>query len=303
MDVMTVTGPVAGGDLGVVLPHEHVFFNHMLEYRGDGLMEDEELAVLEVGAAVRAGVRTIVDTTNRDIGRQPARTRSVAERLGINIVLGSGWYRHPFIDRAWFDSGSTDDVAADIVRDLEVGIAGTDVRAGIIGEIGCDRHITSHEERSFRAAARAHLKTGVTITTHAARWPVGLPQLELFEQEGVDPRRVIIGHSDAFHPQAYQVALAKRGAFVQFDNLDGQSEYDVRKQIADIQNLIREGFLDRLLLSMDICQRSQFKVYGGIGWGYLMTEFLPLLREAGISEEQIHVMTVENPRRALTGED
>jgi phosphotriesterase-related protein len=303
MQVMTVTGPVAGDALGFVLPHEHVFWNHMLEYRGEGLMEDEELAVLEVEHAVRAGVRTIVDTTNRDIGRQPEKTRSVARRLGVNIVLGSGWYRHPFIDRAYFDSRSTDDVAADIVRDLEVGIDGTDVRAGIIGEIGCDRHITSHEERSFRAAARAHLRTGVTITTHAARWPVGLPQLDIFEQEGVDPRRVIIGHSDAFHPQDYQVALARRGAFVQFDNLDGQSDYDVRKQIADIRNLIREGFQDRLLLSMDICVRSQFKVYGGIGYDYLPTRFLPLLREAGIADEQIQQMTVENPRRALTGED
>ncbi len=303
MQVMTVTGPVDGDALGVVLPHEHVFFNHMLEYRGDGLMEDEELAVLEVAHAVHAGVRTIVDTTNRDIGRQPVKTRSVAQRLGLNIVLGSGWYRHPFIDRAYFDTRSTDDVAADIVRDLEVGIDGTDVRAGIIGEIGCDRHITSHEERSFRAAARAHLRTGVTITTHAARWPVGLPQLDILEQEGVDPRRVIIGHSDHSQTQDYHLALARRGAWIQFDSLDGQSEYDTERHIGYVQHAIREGFLDRILLSMDICQRSQFKVYGGIGYDHLFTTFLPRLREAGVSEEQIHLMTVENPRRALTGED
>jgi phosphotriesterase-related protein len=302
MQVMTVTGPVSGAELGVVLPHEHVFFNHMLEYRGDGLMEDEELAVLEVAHAVRAGVRTIVDTTNRDIGRQPAMARSVAQRLGVNIVLGSGWYRHPFIDRAYFDSRSTDDVAADIVRDLDVGIDGTDVRAGIIGEIGCDRHITSHEERSFRAAARAHLRTGVTITTHAARWPVGLPQLDILEQEGVDPRRVIIGHSDMFQTHDYQLALARRGAWIQFDSLDGQSEYDTARHIGYVQHAIREGFLDRILLSTDICQRSQFKTYGGIGYDHLFTAFLPRLRDAGVSEEQIELMTVENPRRALTGE-
>jgi len=303
MQVMTVTGPVSGDQLGVVLPHEHIFFNHMKEYRGDGLMEDEELAVLEVRAAVDAGVRTIVDTTNRDIGRQPEKTRRVAQRLGINVVLGSGWYRHPFIDTAWFDSRSTDGVADDIVHDLEVGIGGTDVRAGIIGEIGCDRVITSHEERSFRAAARAHLRTGVTISTHAARWPVGLDQLDILEQEGVDPRRVIVGHSDMFQTTDYQAALARRGAWVQFDCVDMQSDYDVAREIGYIENAAREGYLDRILLSQDICQRSQFKVYGGIGYDVMFTRFFPLLRKAGISEEQIRLMTVENPRRALTGDD
>lgn len=303
MQVMTVTGPVSGDQLGVVLPHEHIFFNHMKEYRGDGLMEDEELAVLEVSAAVRAGVRTIVDTTNRDLGRQPEKTRRVAQRLGLNIVLGSGWYRHPFIDTAYFDSRSTDDVAADIVHDLEVGIAGTDVRAGIIGEIGCDRHITSHEERSFRAAARAHLRTGVTITTHAARWPIGLAQLDILEAEGVDPRRVIVGHSDLFQTTDYHSALAKRGCWIEFDCIDMQSDYDVAREIEYVLHAARERFLDRILLSQDICQRSQFKVYGGIGYDVMFTRFFPLLREAGISEEQIRLMTVENPRRALTGED
>jgi predicted metal-dependent phosphotriesterase family hydrolase len=303
MQVMTVTGPVDGAALGVVLPHEHIFFNHMKEYRGDGLMEDEELAVIEVRAAVEAGVRTIVDTTNRDIGRLPEATRRVAQRLGINVVLGSGWYRHPFIDKAWFDSRTTDGVADDIVRDLEVGIAGTDVRAGIIGEIGCDRVITSHEERSFRAAARAHLRTGVTITTHAARWPVGLDQLDLLEQEGVDPRRVIVGHSDMFQTIEYHAALARRGAWIQFDTIDDQSPYDNAQRVAYLRAAERGGYLDRILLSQDVCQRSQFKTYGGHGFDVLFRVFLPLLRDEGFSEEQIALMTVENPRRALTGDD
>lgn len=302
MQVMTVTGPVGGDALGVVLPHEHIFFNHMKEYRGDGLMEDEELAVIEVRAAVEAGVRTIVDTTNRDLGRQPEKTRRVAQRLGLNVVLGCGWYRHPFIDTAYFDSRSTDDVAADIVRDLEFGIDGTDVRAGIIGEIGCDRHITAHEERSFRAAARAHLRTGVTITTHAARWPVGLAQLDIFEQEGVDPGRVIVGHSDLFQTADYHAALARRGAWIQFDTIDDHSEYDTAQRVGYLRAAERDGYLDRILLSQDICQRSQFKTYGGIGYDVLFRRFLPRLRAEGFSEEQIVMLVVDNPRRALTGE-
>ena len=302
-EVMTVTGPVAGADLGVTLPHEHVFFNHMLEYRGDGLMQDERLAAIELQRLVDAGCRTLVDVTSDGIGREPERLRRVSEATGLQIVMGSGWYRHPFLDRAWFDSHTTDEVAAEIIRDIEVGVGDTGVRAGIIGEIACDRVISAAEERSFRAAARAHLRTGVTISTHAARWPVGLAQLDILVQEGVDPRRVIVGHSDTVHDPAYHLALVERGAWVEFDNIDGDSEYDNALEIEFILNLVRAGHLGRILLSQDICLRSQFATYGGIGYTYLLTTFVPRLREAGLSDEQITILLEDNPRRALTGDD
>jgi len=300
---MTVTGPVAGERLGVVLPHEHVFFNHMLEYRGDGLMQDERLAAIELQPLAGAGCRTLVDVTSGGIGRQPEMLRRVSEATGLQIVMGSGWYRHPFLDRAYFDNHSTDEIAAEIVRDIEVGVGDTGVRAGIIGEIACDRVITAAEERSFRAAARAHLRTGVTISTHAARWPVGMAQLAILGQEGVDPRRVIVGHSDTVHDPDYHVALAERGAWVEFDNVDGDSAYDNALEIEFILNLVRAGHLGRILLSQDICLRSQFATYGGIGYTFLLTTFVPMLREAGLSDEQVRIILEQNPRRALTGDD
>jgi phosphotriesterase-related protein len=300
--VMTVTGPVEGSELGIVLPHEHVFFNHMLEYRGDGLMQDERLAGIELGHLVSAGGGTLCELTSNGLGRQPELLRRASRATGLRIVMGSGWYRHPFLDRAWFETHSTDEIAADIVRDIEVGVGDTGVRAGIIGEIACDRHITPAEERSFRAAARAHLRTGVTITTHAARWPVGLPQLDILEQEGVDPRRVVIGHSDSVHDPDYHLALVRRGAWIEFDGIDGDSDYDNGLAIEFIRSLIGEGFLDRILLSQDICLRSQFRTYGGIGYDFLLTRFVPMLLAAGLAREQVDRMLVDNPRRALTGE-
>lgn len=301
--VMTVTGPVAGDRLGVVLPHEHVFFNHMLEYRGDGLMQDERLAAIELQRLADAGGRTLVDVTSGGIGRQPEMLRRVSEATGLQIVMGSGWYRHPFLDRAYFDNHSTDEIADEIVHDIEVGVGETGVRAGIIGEIACDRVITAAEERSFRAAARAHLRTGVTISTHAARWPVGMAQMDILRQEGVDPRRVIVGHSDTVHDPEYHVALAERGAWVEFDNVDGDSAYDNALEIEFILNLVRAGQLGRILLSQDICLRSQFATYGGIGYTFLLTTFVPMLREAGLSDEQLTIILEENPRRALTGDN
>jgi len=301
--VMTVTGPLDAAELGTTLMHEHVFFNHMLEYRGDGFMEDARLAEIELRRLVAAGCDTLVETTSGGIGRQPELLRRVSESTGLRIVMGAGWYREPFLDRAYFDTHTTNEVADEIVRDIEVGAGSSGVRAGIIGEIACDRVITAAEERSFRAAARAQLRTGVTVTTHAARWPVGHAQLDILLGEGVEPGRVIVGHSDTVHDPAYHASLAERGAWVQFDNLDGQSDYDTDLAISHVLAFVGAGHLERLLLSQDVCLRSHFATYGGFGYTYLFERFVPMLRENGLSDEQLHILLVENPRRALTGDD
>ena len=228
-EVTTVLGPVAAEDLGVTLPHEHVFLDLVREYRGDGLLNDHALAVEELGAFVAAQRQgPLVDCTSVGLSRDPLALREVARATGLNIVMGCGYYRDPYLPEE-LDRLSVDAIADLIVRDVEEGADGTDVRAGIIGEIGSDRrHISALEERSFRAAARAHRRTGLTITTHAARWPVGLPQLDLLAEEGVDPRRVVIGHCDMVPDPGYHLEVARRGAFVQFDTVHGESDHDTR---------------------------------------------------------------------------
>jgi len=215
--------------------------------------------------------------------------------------MGSGHYREPYLDRERLDRLSVDDLASEIVRDLETGVGDSGVRAGIIGEIGCDRFISALEERSFRAAARAHQRTGVTITTHAARWPVGLAQLDLLAEEDVDPRRVIIGHCDMVPDPAYHLAIAQRGAFVQFDTIQGDPEYDTQQRIEYVKGLIAAGFEDRVLLSQDVCLRSNLAALGGCGYTYVITGFRERLLDAGLSTELVTRFLVDNPRRALTG--
>lgn len=299
--VVTVTGQVEVTDLGVVLPHEHVFIDLMREYRGDGLLHDEALAVQEVARFAAAGGGTLVDVTSIGLGRQPEALRRVSLATGVRIVMGTGYYREPYLDRAEIDRVSVDELAEGIVRDLEVGVDGTDVRAGIIGEIACDRWLTAAEERCFRAAARAHRRTGATITTHAARWPVGLAQLDLLAEEGVDPRRVIIGHCDLVPEAGYHLALARRGAWVQFDCIQGRNEYDTEVRVGWIRALVDAGFEDRILLSHDICLRSDLAAMGGPGYGYVPTIFRERLFGAGLGQEVVQALMVDNPRRALTG--
>ncbi|MGN6130282.1 MAG: phosphotriesterase family protein [Nocardioidaceae bacterium] len=300
--VMTALGPVDAGDLGVTLPHEHVFLDLVREYRGDGLLNDPELAVEELGRYVEAGGRTLVDCTSIGLGRDVAAVREVARRTGLQVVVGCGFYRDPYLPEC-LDRMSVDEAAELIVRDIVEGIDGTGVRAGVIGEIGSDRRqISALEERSFRAAARAHRATGLTVSTHAARWPVGLPQLDLLAEEGVDPRRVVVGHCDMVPDPGYHLEVARRGAFVQFDTVHGESDYDTRRRVAWVRALADHGYLDRVLLSQDVCLRSDYAALGGPGYAYVVTTFTEHLRAAGFDGSDVRLLLQDNPRRALTGE-
>lgn len=299
---MTVRGPVAATDLGVVLPHEHVFIDLLREYRGTGLLADEPLAIEEVGRFRDAGGGTLVDCTTEGLGRRPEALLRVSEATGVAIIMGAGHYRRPYLDEARIDGLSVNALADGIVRDLDEGVGDTGIRAGIIGEIGCDRVMSAAEERVFRAAARAQRRTSVTITTHAARWPVGGPQLDLLLEEGVDPGRVIIGHCDMVPDPDYHRHLARQGAWVQFDTIHGVHEADVRRRLHWITALADAGLEDRLLLSHDVCLTTDLAAYGGPGYAYLLTGFRERMADAGLPESLWHRLVVDNPRRALTGD-
>ncbi|UYM04060.1 phosphotriesterase family protein [Solicola gregarius] len=294
--IETVSGPIDASELGFTLPHEHVFINLMPEYRGDGLLNDPDLMALELEEFRREGGASVVETTSGGLGRDPQALRTVAERSGVAVVMGSGYYRDPYLPPHEIDRTSISGLSEVIVHDIEVGVDGTDVRAGIIGEVGCDKwYVSALEERCLRAAARAQLRTGVAITTHAARWPVGHAQLDIFEHEGVDPRRVIVGHCDSVPDAAYHVALAERGAYVQFDMLGiYTSEYEQAKRVRFVRNLVEAGYADRVLLSHDVCLRSSLLANGGVGYTHLARSFLPRMRDAGVSDELIDAFTVRN---------
>ena len=297
-----MTGPVPAGELGVVLPHEHVFIDLVREYRGSGLLNDEHLARQELAALRAAGGGTLVDLTLDEIGRDPAALRRASEATGISIVMGCGHYRDPYLDRGWFDRTAVDAIADVLVRDITEGVRGTGIRAGIIGEIGSDRgYISAAEERSFRAAARAHRQTGLTISTHAARWPVGTAQLGLLAEEGVDPRRVIVGHTDSVPVPGYHLALVRQGCYVSFDSIGTGSRYDTERAVGYVLELVRAGFGEQILLSQDVCLRDHLQACGGCGYAYLLTGFLPMLTAAGLDPEQVRSFVTSNPRAALTG--
>jgi phosphotriesterase-related protein len=299
-EVVTVRGPVPAVTLGITATHEHLLMDLFRVNRlSDFLMNDEQLAIDELHLFKEAGGGTLVDMTTSDLGRNPAALRRISEASGVHIVMGCGWYRQPSYP-VEIDTSTVNDLAAGIVRDLTEGVDGSGIRAGIIGEIGADRyHVSAQEERVFRAAARAHKRTGTAISTHTSFSAVGLLQLDILDEEGADLRRVVVGHCDTYLVREYHEAILARGAYVQYDSVGSTYIYPDARRIELLKHLIDKGYAPQLLLSSDVCRKSYLHAYGGMGYDYCLRQFVPQLRAANISEEVIQLMLVENPRRVL----
>jgi phosphotriesterase-related protein len=307
--VQTVLGPIEPSALGFTLPHEHtqIALWH-IPGRWDywQLTRDEALILEELAAFRAAGGSGLVDLTAPGVGRDPEWLVGIAQASGLHVVMGTGWYRGAYYPaEARIDRRSADDLADELVRDATEGVGTTGIGAGIIGEIGTDKPwVSALEERVHRAAARAARRTGLAITTHGVLSAVGLDQLRIFEEEGVDPARVVIGHADSYPVLAHHLAIVERGASVEFDFLGmpfSALERDGEPRVIELLcELLARGHAGRILLSQDVCNDAQLRRYGGNGYTYLTDTFLPRLREAGVSDDEIETMTVANPRRVLT---
>jgi predicted metal-dependent phosphotriesterase family hydrolase len=288
------------------LSHDHLIvdaFRLFGEATGNygWILDDVDVAIAEVERFRDAGGAAICDPTNIGIGRNPLALKRISDATGVHIVMGSGWYRERCYEQYVYQE-MPDALADRLTRELLEGVDNTGVRAGFIGEIGTERHaISPAQERVFRAAARAHRRTGSPIMTHTTHFgELALEQLALLAEEGVDPSHVIVSHlGDRVGVDAI-LPIAERGPWLSIDNLGFISGYAPLEVRADnIAALWSEGLGDRVLLSNDICLLDQLRRYGGPGYANVIENFFPLLRRRGLSEEQLRTMTVSNPARAF----
>lgn len=249
MSVQTVTGIIEAKDMGMTLPHEHMFIDLRNQFTPFGDPEKDELSrqqvtihnlgrlrlnpyaimdnlVLdEMEAAVnetllfrKAGGETIVDCTSVGIKRQPAKLRELSIRTGVNIIAGSGYYTqdtHPVEMEEW----SAGAIAGQIIRDFREGIDGTGVKAGIIGEIGTSREILPLERKNLEASAMAFRELGAPVYVHTYPWGrAGLEAVDILLKGGVAPEKIVLCHIDVEPDQAYIRALLNRGVYIEFDN-------------------------------------------------------------------------------------
>ncbi|MCI0542093.1 MAG: hypothetical protein L0Z50_43430 [Verrucomicrobiales bacterium] len=310
--VVTVRGLIAAEDLGFTLPHEHVFVTRADLPSQD--MTDPEVAVRELSLYSAAGGRSLVVLSPIGKSRNPAALRSISERTGLNIVMATGFFKDKFMPPGTHDR-SVEDMAALFVREIEEGVDGTGIRAGIIGEIGLssDRQETktgrtATEERVLRAAAHAQRMTGAGINLH---FDIGgdlaerESALDILADAGADLKRVALSH---FQPNREQIPhfhrIAERGCFVEFD-LFGLVKVIKRLLPEDevmfgvIRRLVAEGLSSHLLLSQDVCFKACLVENGGFGYAHIQRNILPKLKSLGVDDKAIHTMTVENPRRLL----
>jgi phosphotriesterase-related protein len=301
--VETVRGPIPVSELGFSLMHEHVIMNWMKENRLNGLLHDNALMAEELRRFKAVGGGTIVELTSIGLGRNPTALREISDATGLHVIMGTGFYREPYLERSHIDRSDATGLAELLLQEVEVGVDGTGIKPGIIGEVGQNGPImTAIEERAFRAAALTQTASNLTLSTHAARWPVGISQLNLLEELGVDPSRVIIGHCDTVPSPEYHLEVARRGAYVQFDTLcvAMKSQYELNKRVAYVTNMIDAGYVNQVLLSHDVCLTDHLTVYGGGGYSFITDRFFELLTQAGVSHGAIRQMCVINPSNALT---
>jgi len=304
LKIVTVNGPIDPRELGVTLSHDHILIDAWGMTPGfedyGSILDNEDLAIEEMKRYRRAGGRALCDPTTVGIGRNPEALRRISRASGVHIVMGSGWYRERVYPPYVFQE-RPDRLADRLVRELTEGVDGSGICPGFIGEIGTERfHITPAQERVFRAAARAQRRVGCAIMTHTTHWgELALEQLDLLAEEGVPANRVIVSHLGDRPGVHWLLPIAERGAWVDVDNLAFSDYAPLEVRADNVAALWKAGFGAQIMLSNDICKISQLTFYGGCGYQNVITNFYPLLKARGLTEDQITTMTVTNPSRAF----
>jgi phosphotriesterase-related protein len=259
-------------------------------------------AIDKLGEAKAAGVRTIVDLTTVDLGRDVAFIAEAAQKSGIQAIVATGiWWQPP----RYVNSHTPDQVAELFVLDIERGCQGTDIRAGIIKCATDEAGVTPAIETVLRASARAHRATGVPISTHTyAAGKMGLEQQRIFRDEGVDLSRVIIGHSGDTEDLEYLQELTGAGSYIGMDRFGIHRLLPTERRVATIAELCRRGLSRSIVLSHDtncysdnIEPRVMEERLPDWRYTHIPRDVVPALRAAGVTDEQIDDMLVGNPRR------
>ena len=307
--VHTVSGPVDTADLGFTLMHEHIMVQSPGVKENFPVFDREgqiEKAVGKLKEVMARGVRTLVDLTPAD-WRDISFVKEVVARSGMQVIVATGIYWEvPHFFRTL--STRTPEYMADLfARDITEGIMDTGVRAAIIKCATDDTGVTPDVERVLRASAKAHRATGVPISTHTdASRKVGLNQQDVFESEGVDLGRVVIGHSGDSEDIEYLTTLMNRGSYIGMDRFGLDQYLPQEKRVATIARLCEMGYADKMVLSHDAACYFDWApeelipaVVPNWQFNFIPEVVVPALRDAGVSDEHVRMMTVDNPRRVF----
>jgi phosphotriesterase-related protein len=308
--VQTITGEIDSADLGFTLMHEHIMIanSSMRAAYADWVDVKKVIAFAseEARLAKAHGVSTLVDLTPINLGRDIDVMRAVAEAAEINVIAATGLY---YNEEPWMGGWEPDRIAEWFVKDIEQGIQGTHAKAGIIKCATDHDGVTPINEKLLRAAAKAHRATGLPISTHTdPAADTGPAQQAIFEDEGVDLSRVVIGHTGDTNDLDYIERVLSKGSFIGMDRFGIDSPVDTDGRVKTIVELAGRGYADRMVLSHDACCHIDFAPQDVIAqmraaampnWHFrhVPDDVIPALKAGGLTSAQIEQMTIGNPRR------
>lgn len=334
--IQTVTGLIEPEQLGPTLMHEHVICDirppqkrhqnhddpeitlqnyhdihygrveHLTKYRLDLL----EVAKSEMRQVREAGGRAVVELTCGGLRPDPEGLVEVAKDSGLDVIMGCGHYVEEYQDPANFER-TVDDFAQEMIGQVFEGAWGTDIKAGLLGEIGCQSPWTDLEKRVMRGAIIAQEETGAALNVHPGRDP-DQPQevADFVKAHGGDVSRLVISHIDrTIFDEERLLKLADTGCVIEFDLFGLEHTYyplakidmpNDGRRLELIRTLIDHGHGDQVVISQDICYRTRLSEFGGHGYAHIFKNVLPLMRERDFSEEEIDAILVGTPRRILT---
>ena len=335
--IQTVSGLIEPADLGATLMHEHLLWDIRtpamqadpdqgsplcpctyfdINYGSVKALKnlvffDQDIAIKEVAQMREDGGNAIVELSTGGLKPDPAGMKAISAATGVHIVMGAGHYVDEYQDPA-NRTRSVKSFAEEMVAQLTEGAWGTDIRAGIIGEIGCQSPWTNLERTVMHGALIAQQQTGAALNVHPGR-DEDQPQevMEFIQARGGEPSRTIISHIDrTIADEGKLFRLADTGCVIEFD-LFGQEQslYGLNLQfdlpndairLRMIRRLIDRGHLDQIAISHDICYRSRLQAFGGHGYGHIFRNVLPLMRRRRFSEAEIQRIMAETPARLLT---
>jgi phosphotriesterase-related protein len=298
--LITTLGPLDASEVGMILPHEHVFVDlRTWDEPGFGQADPQDVIALmapELERARAVGVTAIVECSPEGVGRNAAILKAVSEAAGYPLVVPTGIYREPWVP-PWAHQASEDELYEWMLGELQGEIGESGVQAAWIKLSAGDDGITETETKILRAAAHAGIQTGAIIGSHTARGRVLRDQLDIVESAGYTPQRFIWIHAqnDALH---LNLEMATRGAWIEYDAIGGRED---SFWIERIQAMLDAGYGEQVMLSHDRGWYDPAKPGGGTPrpFTYISEQFLPKLAAAGVDQATIDTLTVDNPFRAF----
>ncbi len=345
--IVTVRGEIPPEKLGATQPHEHVFLDIRVwldssapkylaeapvtmgiladlkwkdgQNKDNMVLDSFDDAVSELSRFKKFGGRSIVDVTPLGIGRNPPALRMVSEATGLNIICAAGFYiatsHPPFVKRK-----SIDDLAELMISELEEGIEATGIRAGVIGEIGCQEPLEAQEVKVLAAAAKAQARTKVGLTVHTALHDPtkrriakqARQEIEILQKYGCDLSKVYISHMDFTYddPKYQRDLMDEFGVTLDYDTFGQENHYhniylgaigipdSARSQA--LAGLVSDGYTKQLMMSCDVCEKIHLRKYGGYGYSNILEHIVPLLKVYGVRERDVRRMMVDNPKSILS---